>query len=53
MILQLLKNATEATVNSHGPDEATRRPITVTVVHGSRDLLMRISDQGKQPLVAP
>lgn len=48
MILQLLKNATEATVNTHGPKEATQRPITVTVVHGSRDLLVRISDQGEK-----
>lgn len=46
MLFEMIKNATHSVVTHHGPDEAQNHPITVTIVHGPRDLTVRVSDEG-------
>ncbi|ORY39259.1 branched-chain alpha-ketoacid dehydrogenase [Leucosporidium creatinivorum] len=46
MLFEMIKNATQATVAHHGSEEAKHHPITITIVHGPRDLAVRVSDEG-------
>lgn len=46
MLFELLKNAAYATVEHHGAIEAKNHPIRVTMVHSTKNLLVRVSDEG-------
>ncbi|GAA5969093.1 hypothetical protein JCM11641_007465 [Rhodosporidiobolus odoratus] len=46
MLFELLKNAAFSTVSAHGTAAAPSYPILVTLIHGPRDLTIRISDRG-------
>ncbi|GAA5861180.1 hypothetical protein JCM8547_008510 [Rhodosporidiobolus lusitaniae] len=46
MLFELIKNAAYSTVSAHGPAAAAHHPILVTIVHGPRNLTIRVSDQG-------
>ncbi|GAA6055999.1 hypothetical protein JCM3770_002135 [Rhodotorula araucariae] len=45
MIFELIKNAAHATVARHGAS-ASAHPITVTLAHNKRELMVRVSDVG-------
>lgn len=47
MLFELLKNAAYATVEHHGAESAQNFPIRVTMVHSPKNLLVRVSDEGK------
>jgi len=46
MIFELIKGAAHATVSAHGAAAASSHPITVTLAHNKRELMVRVSDQG-------
>ncbi|GAA5907748.1 hypothetical protein JCM8208_005506 [Rhodotorula glutinis] len=46
MIFELIKGAAHATVAAHGAAAAAQHPITVTLAHNKRELMVRVSDQG-------
>lgn len=50
MIFELVKHATNATAERHGTD-APLHPVRITVVHGPKDLAVRITDEGTVPSV--
>ena len=46
MLFEIIKHAAHATVDYHGVEKAKDHPIRVTVVYGSKDLAVRVSDEG-------
>lgn len=46
MVFELIKTAGERIVQYHGAEDAKNHPLLVTIVHGPRDLAIRVSDQG-------
>ncbi|GAA5838571.1 hypothetical protein JCM9279_003282 [Rhodotorula babjevae] len=46
MIFELIKGAAHATVAAHGASAAAQHPITVTLAHNKRELMVRVSDEG-------
>lgn len=47
MIYEIVRNAIHATVEHHGEEKAKASPVTLTFVHGAKDLVVRVTDQGK------
>ena len=46
MLFEIIKHAAHATVDFHGVEKAKDHPIRVTVVYGSKDLAVRVTDEG-------
>ncbi|GAA6006696.1 hypothetical protein JCM10207_005025 [Rhodosporidiobolus poonsookiae] len=46
MLFELIKNAAFSTVAAHGAEAAASHPILVSIIHGPRNLTIRVSDQG-------
>ncbi|BGP12516.1 hypothetical protein JCM10213_007640 [Rhodosporidiobolus nylandii] len=46
MLFEIIKNAAYSTVSAHGADNLASFPILVTIIHGPRNLTIRVSDRG-------
>ena len=50
MLFEIIKFAAQATVDTHGFEDAKNHPISITVVHGITEISIRVSDEGQYPV---